>query len=391
VSTSAEQPLDLRRIQRGALLVGAAALAVCTVYGVFRPAPFFRAYLIGFRFWLSFPLGCMALVMVQHLTGGLWGAVLRPILEAASRTLPLLALLFLPLILGLSILYPWTHAEHYDANPAMLEKIQFYLNTPFFLARAAAYFAAWFVVATFLNRWSAEQTEHPTPTRPRRFRLISGPGLAVYGLTITFASVDWFMSLDPEWFSTIYGVIVAVGQLLAAFAFAVLMTALLAKRPPLSDAVSPIALNDLGGLLLAFTMIWAYVAFSQFLLIWAGNLPEEISWYLPRIRGAWGWVALLLVVFQFFVPFSLLLSKDIKQNPRALAATAILILVMRFVDAVWSTAPSFEDAQWWDQWLVLAVPAGMGGLMVGMFLWQLSRRPLVFEYELKYAEGLAHE
>jgi hypothetical protein len=391
VSAGAERPLDFSRMQRGALLAGAAVLAACAVYSVLRPAPFFRAYLIGFRFWLSFPLGCIALVMIHHLTGGLWGAVLRPILEAASCTLPLVAFLFLPLLLGLHVLYPWTDTERYHDNLAMQEKIQFYLNTPFFLTRAGVYFAAWLVFAIFLNRWSREQTQHPTPTQPRRFRLISGPGLAVYGLTITFASVDWFMSVEPEWFSTIYGVIVAVGQLLAAFAFAVLMTALLTKRPPMADVVSPTVLNDLGGLLMAFTMLWAYVAFSQFLLIWAGNLPEEISWYLPRVQGGWGWVAILLVVFQFFVPFTLLLSKDVKQNPRALAATAILILVMRFVDAVWSTAPAFEDARWWDQWLVIAVPAGMGGLMIGTFLWQLSRRPLVFEYELKYAEGLAHE
>jgi hypothetical protein len=391
LSADAERPFDFSRLQRSAWLSGAALLAVCAIYGVFRPAPFFRSYLIGFRFWLSFPLGCIALVMVQHLTGGLWGAVLRPILEAGSRTLPVLALLILPLLLGLHLLYPWTDADHYHDNPVMLEKLRFYLNVPFFIIRAAAYFAAWLVIAIFLNRWSQEQTLHPIPTQPRRFRLISGPGLAVYGLTITFASVDWFMSLEPEWFSSIYGVIVAVGQLLAAFAFAVLTLAVLAKRPPLQSVVSPTVLNDLGGLLLAFTMLWAYVAFSQFLLIWAGNLPEEITWYLPRVNGGWGWVAILLAVFQFFVPFALLLSKDVKQNPGALAATAILILVMRFVDAVWSTAPAFVDAQWWDQWLVLAVPAGMGGLMVGTFFWQLSRRPLVFEYELKYAEGLAHE
>ncbi|HEY1860022.1 MAG TPA: hypothetical protein VGG61_06690 [Gemmataceae bacterium] len=391
MSAGAERPFDFSRLQRSAWLVGAALLAISAVYGVFRPAPFFRAYLIGFRFWLSFPLGCIALVMVQHLTGGLWGAVLRPILEAASRTLPLMALLFLPLLLGLTILYPWTDKDHYADDPPMLEKIEFYLNVPFFLARAAIYFAAWLVFAFFLNRWSREQTQHPTPTQARRFRLISGPGLAVYGLTLTLASVDWFMSLEPEWFSSIYGVIVAVGQLLAAFAFAVLMIALLARRPPLAGVVSPSVLNDLGGLLLAFTMLWAYVAFSQYLLIWAGNLPEETSWYLRRIDGVWGWVAISLAVFQFFVPFALLLSKDVKQNPRALAATAILILVMRFVDAVWSTGPAFADSRWWDQWLVLAVPLGMGGLMVGTFLWQLGQRPLVFEYELKYAEGLADE
>jgi hypothetical protein len=393
VSAGPERPFDLRQLQRAAWLVGAIVLAVCAAYGFFRPGPFFRSYLIAYRFWLGLPLGCAALLMLQHLTGGLWGAILRPFLEAAGRTLPLLALLFLPLLLGLGILYPWTHEEQFANDPEMKDKIRMYLNVPFFLVRAVIYFAAWITISFFFDRWSREQALHPTPIQPRRFRLISAPGLAIYGLTITFASIDWFMSLEPQWFSSIYSVIVAIGYLLTAFAFVVLVTAVLSSRPPLTGVVQATTLNDLGNLLLAFNMLWAYVAFSQFLLIWSGNLPEEISWYLPRIEGGWRLLGVSLIVFQFFVPFALLLSKDVKQNPRALAGVAILVLVMRYVDAVWSLAPApaLRNSEWWDEWLLVAVPAGMGSLWLGTFLWQLSRRPLVFEYELKYAEGLAHE
>jgi hypothetical protein len=254
------------------------------------------------------------------------------------------------------------------------------------------------VVAYFLNRWSAEQERERSPQLPQRFRLLSGPGLGVYGLGITFASVDWFMSLEPKWFSSIYAVVIAVGMLLAAFTFAVLVTAWVADRPPMAEYVTPQVLNDLGNLMLAFTMIWAYVAFSQFLLIWAGNLPEEISWFKHRFDAGWSWLALALVLFQFIVPFVLLLSKDVKQNPRSLAATALLVLVMRLVDAVWTIGPVSPEYEsllppiaWWDQWLIVALPAGLGGLWLGVFLWQLQKRPLILARDPAFAEGMAHE
>jgi len=395
---SAGTEMNLGRVQRTALIVGAAVLCACAAYGILRPEPFFRAYLVAFLFLLGLPLGSAALLMVQHLTGGMWGTVLRPALEAATRTLPLLALFFLPVLAGLGYLYPWMYVGDFDHNVEMQNKIASYLNAPFFMVRAALYFAVWLGVIYFLNRWSVEQERDRSPELPRRFRLLSGPGLGLFGLGITFASVDWFMSLEPEWFSSIYAVVIAMGMLLEAFAFAVLVTARLADRPPVAEYATPLVLNDLGNLMLAFAMLWTYVAFSQFLLIWAGNLREEIIWYKHRFDAGWGGLAVGLVVFQFVVPFVLLLSRDVKQNPRSLAATALLALGMRLVDALWTIGPAsreypsiLSDASWWDQWLLLALPVGLGGLWLGVFLWQLQKRPLVIARELVFVEGMAHE
>jgi hypothetical protein len=390
--------LNLGRVQRTALIVGAVALCVGAPYGFFRPGPFFRAYLVAFLFVLGIPLGSAAVLMVQHLTGGMWGTVLRPVLEAATRTLPLLVLLFLPVLVGTGYLYPWKHADLFAHDVEMQNKIASYLNAPFFMARGGLIFAVWLIVILFLNRWSVEQERDRSPDLPRRFRLLSGPGLGLFGLAITVASVDWFMSLEPRWFSSIYAVVIAVGMLLEAFAFAVLATARLADQPPVSEYATARVLNDLGNLMLAFIMLWAYVAFSQFLLIWAGNLPEEIIWYKDRFDAGWAGLAIGLVVFQFVVPFGLLLSKDVKCNSRSLAATAVLVLVMRLADALWTIGPvpseytSFlSGAAWWDQWLILALPVGLGGLWLGVFVWQLQKRPLVLARELVFVEGMAHE
>jgi hypothetical protein len=379
--------MNLPQLQRAALIVGGAAVLLCAIYGFFRPFAFFRAYLVTFMFLLGLPLGSAALLMVQHLTGGMWGAMLRPVLEAGSRTLPLLALFFLPILAGLNFLYPWMDPEEVARDPELESKVASYLNAPFFTARAVVYFAIWFGVAFLLNRWSVEQERGRSPEMPRRFRLLSGPGLGLYGLAITFASVDWFMSLEPRWFSSIYGVVIAVGMLLSAFAFAVLVVTRLAEHSPQSEYVTPQVLNDLGNLMLAFTMFWAYVSFSQFLLIWAGNLPEEITFFLRRFEDGWSWVALSLVVFQFVVPFMLLLSKDVKRSPRALAATAVLVLFMRLIDALWTIAPVLRRSDWWDQWLLAALPVGLGGLWLGLFIWQLQKRPLVLAPDLLVLQG----
>jgi hypothetical protein len=327
----------------------------------------------------------------------MWGLALRPFLEAATRTVWVLAALFLPLLLGLGSgpgsIYPWTNPSEDLREPEMVAKIDHYLNVPFFLVRSAIYFAVWLAFAFFLDRWSREQAVRPSPEPSRRFRLLSAPGLPVCGLALTFASIDWFMSLEPKWFSPMYAVIVALGAMLAALALVAAAAALMASRPPFNRVVNPSLFRDLGNLLLAFVMLFAYVAFSQFLIIWAGNLPENIVWYLSRFKGGWSAVALCLVVFLFIVPFLLLLSRRIKQDPRSLARVAILVLVMCFVNAVWIIVPAKADYEsaWWDFWLVIGVPAGMSAIWLGAFLWQLDRRPLVLEHELAGAEGLAHE
>jgi len=395
VSAASGHLPNLSGARRTLFVAGAVLLGAWAIYGLFRPGPFFRAYLAGYYFLLGFPLGAMALLMVQHLTGGMWGLALRPFLEAATRTLWVVAALFLPLLFGLGWLYPWRNRSEYESlgELEMVAKIDHYLNVPFFLVRSAIYFAVWLAFAFCLDRWSREQADRPSPELSRRFRLLSAPGLPACGLALTFASIDWFMSLEPAWFSPMYAVIVALGALLGALALGVAAAALMASRPPLNRVLNPSLFRDLGNLLLAFVMLFAYVAFSQFLIIWAGNLPENIVWYLRRFEGGWSTVALSLVVFQFVVPFLLLLSRRIKQDRRSLARVAILVLFMSYVNAVWIIvpAPAHYVSAWWDYWLVVSVPIGMSAIWLGAFLWQLDRRPLVLEHQLVGAEGLAHE
>jgi hypothetical protein len=362
-------------LQRNALVVGAVALILCTLYGVWSPASFFRAYLMAFEFWLSVSLGCTAVMMIRHLSGGAWGLYLRPLFEAAAILMPLLALLFLPLLLGLPYLYPWR--EH-PPGPLFVQTVplvggkQVWFTMPFFLGRAAAYFVLWTGLAYFLNLGRRGPFILPAGEEPpRHFRVVSGVGLVVYGLTITFAAIDWSISLDVQWFSTMYGAKYAAGQLLGGFAFAVLAATLFMKESPGQQL-----LRDLGNLILAFTMMWAYLSFSEYLLIWAGNLPDETAYYVPRFRDGWEWVALALVLGEFALPFLLLLVKRVKITPRLLGAVALISLIMHYVDLVWLTVPANGASPSWD--LIVVAPAvlvGVGGVWLSLFLWRLRRRP----------------
>src|SRR5262249_32119934 len=276
-------------------------------------------------FVLGLTLGSLALGMVHQLSGGAWGVVIRRQMGAASRVLPVLTVLFLPIVFGMSHLYVWTHADIVNADPILREK-HLYLNTPFFLIRAAIYFAGWNAVSYVLNKWGLEQDETGDPRYARRMQMLSGGGLLVYGVCITFASFDWLMSLEPHWFSTIYGALIMARQGLSALAFLITSLVWLARRPPLRGIVNPTHLNDLANLMLAFVMLWAYFSFSQYLIIWSGNLPEEIAWYLDRLQKGWRVVAVALVIFHFTVPFLLLLSRAVKRVPGTLVKVSLAIL-----------------------------------------------------------------
>lgn len=377
--------------QRRALMVGVGGLVVLGLVGLFDPTQLFRSYLVGFTFWLGLPLGSLVLLMVQHLTGGAWGLLLRRVLESGTRTLLLFVGLFIPLALGLHYLYSWIDHPFPDHGHEHFKSV--YLSPTFFLGRAVFYFATWLAVAYFLTRWSAEQDQTGQP-RPRRFRMLSGPGLALYGLTITFASIDWVMSLEPHWFSTIYPVMFAVGQVLSALAFALAVFLILAPHQPLAPLVTKPRLRDLGNLLLAFVMLWAYMNFSQYLLIWSGNIKEEIPWYLRRMRGGWEWVAGVLLVFQFALPFVLLLMRHVKDHPRYLAAVALGILAMRGLDVIWLIEPAFVregGVSYWFWLLDLAALIGVGGLWAALFIGRLKRMPLLPLRDPYLEEALAHE
>lgn len=369
-------PPLLNRLQFRALAIGVAASGFCAVGALFNPDQFFRSYLMAYLFYIGVALGSLALVMLQYLSGGVWGVVIRRLLESATRTLPLLVLLFVPVALGMRSLYLWTRPE-IVLQSDVLRHQQLYLNIPFFLTRVVLYFAVWLALAHLLNKWSRDQDESSDPHIRGSLQALSGPGLVLYGLTVTFASIDWVMSLEPRWFSTIYGMLFMGGQGLSALSFIIAVAALLAKCQPRSAPYAPGHFHDLGKLLLMFVMLWAYFAFSQLLLIWAGDLPEEISWYLHRWEGGWQWVGISLVVFHFAVPFLLLLSRDLKRHADWLAAVAILVILMRFVDLFWLTAPEFHPGRFYLHWMDFAAPIGLGGIWLSFFTRQLKKRPLL--------------
>jgi hypothetical protein len=372
------------RLQWGAMIVGVAGLALCGV-GVFLDlTQFFRSYLWAYLFWLGLSLGCLGILMLHYLVGGTWGAIIRRVLESGTRTLPLMVLLFVPLLFGLRELYSWALPQTVAQDELLRQKSD-YLNVPFFVVRSAVYFLAWLVPAYLLNRWSRQQDRTPewSVQRPirRRLILLSGFGLLLYGLTMTFAAIDWVMSLEPHWYSSIYGILVVVDQLLGALAFAVMIVATLAKYEPLSEVLSPTHTHDLGNLLLVAVLFWAYIAFSQLLIIWSADLPEEIIWYVRRTEGGWQWIALALVLGQFALPFACLLSGDIKRHARRLALVAALILFMHLVEVFWLVMPAFYHDKLSFHWLDLAALIGVGGSWTAVFVRRLQGDTLLPRYD----------
>jgi hypothetical protein len=374
-------------MQKRSLAVGLIAAVLCAGGALIFPPAFFRAYLSAYIFWIGIPVGCLALLMLHHLVGGRWGFMIQRVLEAAIQTLPLMALLFIPLFFGLSDVYPWARTEVAAADPLLQQKAA-YLNIPFFVARTVVYFAVWIVVGRVLVTWSLRQDRSADDTLTLRLQRLSGPGLVLYGLTVTFAVIDWIMSLEPKWYSTIFGMIFMVSFGLAAMALAILATRFLEKEKPLAQVVSPERWHDLGNLLLALVMFWAYLNFSQFLLIWSENLAEEIPWYLHRIGGGWAWVAMALILFQFALPFVLLLSRNTKRNSQTLAAVAAAILFMHWLDILWMVVPSFYPARFHFHWLDIAVPVAIGGLWLAAFIGYLKARSLLPLHDPRFTELL---
>jgi hypothetical protein len=387
-------PPALDRIQRRSLVIGVAFLVAAVIAAIVghSGAQFFRSYLLAFVWWTGISLGCLAVLMMQHLAGGQWGFVIQRLLEAAVRIIPLLAIMFLPLIFGIPSLYVWDHREIILHNVKLQHQAQ-YLSAPWFIVRACIYFLAWIFLAYFLNRWSAAQDESGDRVMRRRMLNLSGPGLAIYALTVTFASFDWLMSLQPQWGSTVYAFILIAGQILAGFAFAVAILSILVQYQPMSEIVQEKHVHSLGKMMLAFVLLWAYTSYSQLVIIWAGNLPDEISWYLRRLNTGWKYVALALVIFHFAVPFALLLSRDLKRNARRLARVAVLLLLMRYVDLLWWIAPNslpgFERGIWF-QWMDIVIPIGMGGIWMAAFVWALRQRPLVPLHDQRFEEVVGH-
>jgi hypothetical protein len=389
MSETAKYRPELDRLQRAALVIGGAGVVACLAGAAQSRQEFFEAYLLGFVFWAGVAAGCLALLMLHQMFGAGWGFAIQRIAEAGTRTLPLVAVLFVPLLFGLHNLYEWSHAEAVAADELLRHKSA-YLNTGFFAARAAIYFAVWMGFGWLMLKTGAELERTGNLMVAERLRNLSAPGLILYGLTATFAAVDWVMSLEPHWFSTIFGLIFIVGHMLATFCVAILMVRMLSRHEPYSERVGAQQYHDLGNLTLAFTMLWAYMSISQYLIIWSGNLPETISWFQHRSRGGWEKVAVLLMALNFALPFLLLLSRTVKRRIEALARVALVILAMRLVDLFWVIKPAFHKEGFALSWMDVAAPVGIGGLWLAYFLRQLKSRPVLPEGDPRMERMLKH-
>ena len=390
MATDTYQPPDtvngLQRLGMGAALVGVVLSIIGTVMA--GQEKFYQAYLVAYVFWMGIVLGSMALLMVQHLSGGAWGVVIRRPLEAAARTMPLMAFLFIPIVLGMNHLYHWTRPDALS-DPVIAQKAA-YLNTPFFLARQVFYFAVWVTLSWRLTGWSAAQDKNPDPALLKKFSVLSGGGLLVYALTSTFAAIDWTMSVNPHWFSTMWGPLYMAGQGLSAFAFSIVIVVTLSQVAPLNRVVTAHHLHDLGKFLFAFLMMWAYLSFSQFLIIWSANLEEEIPHYLVRWDDWFGYISAFIIIGHFALPYALLLSRDVKRDGRRLRMVAIWILFARVVDYYWHVAPEFHGEHLTVSLLDIGLPLAIGGIFLGFFASYLRREALLPVNDPGLPKALAH-
>jgi hypothetical protein len=366
----------INRIQLGAFVLGVLGLGA-SAFGAFtNSTQFFFSYLFSVVFWLGLSLGCFVVAMIHQLTGGRWGYPTRRFLEAGFMLLPLMLLLFVPVFFGLAHLYPWARPDEVTSESALQHR-HAYLNGWAYIVRQILFLGVLIWLAWRLRKWSLAQdrTADAEPTRKARF--LSGPGIVIYGLLGTFACMDWIMSLEKHWYSTMFGVVVLIGQILTAFAFSVIMLTLFRNQPPFVGTVEKVHYHHLGNLLLTFVLFWTYVSFGQLLIIYSGDLPHELEWYLHRIAGSWKIVVAAIAGFHFFLPFFLLLFRGIKIRVGALTILAGLLFVMHIVDTYWLIMPALHHTAVSVSWLDFTTIVGVGGLWVGAFLWCLKGAPLM--------------
>ena len=388
-SSDTVQP-TLDRLQRNALVCGVIGVVLVVVLGMRDTQQLFRSYLFAFVYWISIPLGCTAILMLHHLTGGWWGLPIRRILEAGSRTIRLMAILFIPVLFGMSKLYLWANAAIVQSDPILQDK-RWWLNPTGFVIRYFIYFGVWFLLVGLLNKWSREQDQTGNPALADRMSAISGPGLVFWGFAVSGAAVDWVMSLEPHWYSTIYGLLFIAIEALIALSFTLFVLRMLSDFPPIKDSVAPSRFNDLGNILLAFVMLWAYLSFDQLIITWAGNLKEEIPWYMQRAFVGWAPVGVALVILHFFVPFLLLLQRGVKRRLRVLSIVAGWMVLLTLVDIYWIVVPSWDKLSPHVHFIDIFAVVGIGGLWVAAFAWQLKKLPLLPLHDPRFEGVLQHE
>ena len=395
-------------IRSRALPIGLAGLGISLAGALIHPSGFFPAYVAAFLFWTSVSLASIGLCLLHQLVGGGWALPLRRPMEAAGSLIVLMAVFFIPIVLGLGYAYAW--ADPAVVNPEYIvdghkteafnhhvaAKTEIFLNRPAFLTRAVVYFAIWAAAAYVVNAWSREQDGRADDAPSRRLATVAGPLTVAMFLSVSFAAFDWGMSRDPDWYSTIYGAMFIVGSILSTLALGMVFTIRNSAYEPIRSALTVGRMNDVGNLLLAFTMLWAYMSFSQFLIIWLGNIPEEVVWYARRIHGIWGAVALGLIAFGFFAPFLALLQRQHKRAAAWVLPIATWILVMRTVDVAWLILPGYSKLEeagfpWASVAFYYAALAGIGGVWVAAFLGRLRSAPLVPLRDPRIVAAVEHE
>lgn len=384
--TGAARATGIARAQTPAIIIGIIGM-IGAAAGFFIDAPeFFRAWLPAFIFWFLIAAGALAILMLQYVTGGEWGVLIRRPLGAAARTIPLLLLFGLPIAFGLKHIYVWANHD-VVAHDALLQGKQWWLTPSAWMIRALIYFALLSLWAWRIRILSLKFYEDRSPYVELRRRKWSGFGLVMIVMVLTFSGIDWVMSLEPKWYSSMFGIAFTVGAGLSAFAFVTFFLTLLSDNPAMQGILRPNHFRDLGNLMLAFTMLWAYTNFSQFLLIWYGNIKEETPYYLKRMHGGWGVLAAALIIFHFFLPFTMLLMRSIKDRPRTIAIVTVIILVMRFVDIYWLVVPAHHE-HFYFSWITLFAFFGIGGLWLAAFLWQLKGQTIIPIHETWVDEAI---
>ena len=380
------------RAQRAGIIAGAIGLLALVSFGSRDWDQFFRSYLFAYIFAMSFAMGSLAILQLHHMTGGRWGLPIRRILEAGSRTIPVMTVFFIPVLIGIKKIYPWAaHPESLGDEPITHFR-RMWLQPGFFIGRAVVYFAIWNLLAYLLNKWSAEQDRTGDVRLKQRMSSLAAPGTVLWALSWSWAMLDWVMSLEPTWFSSIYGMIFMVIACLAAVSFSAIMLRMLNDYEPLRESYQPSHLNDIGNLMLAFTLLWTYMSFAQFLIIWSGNLKQEITWYKVRAYTSWGYVGAALLIFHFFIPFFILLQRRVKRRVERLAVLAVWMLLITLVDVLWIVVPAFENRKSGFHVSPSDIVAviGLFGVWLATYMVQLKRMPLLPLHDPRFEGVLEH-
>ncbi|HEX4808776.1 MAG TPA: hypothetical protein VH325_07600 [Bryobacteraceae bacterium] len=378
---SLETPIEMLgdravRYERIAGLIGVVGLILCVLGYFIDSGQVLQSYLFAFIYWSGFAFGGLGILLMNNTVGGRWGVTTRRFLEAKIRTIPFVLLLFIPILLGIHYLYPWAQPHIVQTNAIVRHKVG-YLNMPFFIARVLLYFSIWCFWGFRLIRWSDEQDQTGDVTLRDRMRAFSAPGVLVFFLTATFAYIDWVLSADAEFYSTVYAGMIIFGAAVQTFALTIVTLILSSKQDRFGGRVNAPLLHDLGNMMFAFTIFWTYLAASQLIIVWPGNLPQEIHWYLVRVRGGWTVIAAAVSLVAFLIPFLALLSQDRKRDPKRLIRVAIWLLCARAVDVFWVVIPTYRQNGFAIYWTDFAAFLGIGGIWVYLYLGALRKRPLL--------------